>query len=212
MQRTGRAYEKPSRISQGLVVGLSIAVVVMAGWLAITIMLSHYTTTSAVGDTDMTGAPVYAENVSPGPNEPRMAAPANSAYFEPLPRGYASTTPPRSALPLTSFAEPSPAATRDSRYAPLSIATAVPDVDYRSIPAKEPLRAGPSIEATDAITDLLRLPPPLAPPPYPPPHTAEGRVGAASIPVPRPRPRLEGEDVQASPDLSSFDLLIDRRR
>jgi len=214
MQTIGRAYEKPSRISQGLVVCFSIAVVLMAGWLAITIMLSRYATTSAVGDTDMTGAPVYVENVSPEPGEPRVAARVNSAYFEPLPRNYASTTPtpPRSALPLASFAEPPPAATRDPGYAPSPIAPAVPGVNYRSIPAKEPLQAGPSIAVTDAIADLmrlrLRLPPP--PPPYPPPHAGESRV--ASIPVPRPRPRFEGEDVQPGPDQSSFDLLIDRRR
>jgi len=32
MPRTDLAYEKPSRVSQCLVVGFSIAVVVMAGW------------------------------------------------------------------------------------------------------------------------------------------------------------------------------------
>jgi len=153
MQRTGRTYEKPSRISQGLVVGLSLAVVLMAGWLAISILLSHYTT-SAAGDADMTGAPatgapVFVENASPEPDEPRAAARVNSAYFEPLPRGYASTTrtPPRSALPLASFAEPPPAVTRDPGYAPSPIAAAAPSVNYRSIPAKEPPPSPPPLVA-----------------------------------------------------------------
>ena len=225
MQRTGCDYEEPSRISQGLVVGLSIAVILMTGWLATTILLSRYTTTSAVGDTGMAGAPVRVENVSPAPDEPRVEAHVNSADFEPSPRDYASSapTPPRSALPLASFAEPPPAATIAPGYAPFSMATAPPDANDRGLSAKRPLpnslpqagegRAGSSIQATEAIADLLRSPPL----PSPPPHVAEAKVGVASVPVPRPRPRLEGEEVQPGPDPSAsnwspFDFLIDRQR
>jgi hypothetical protein len=184
MQRTVRAYEKPSRISQGLVVCLSIAVVLAAGRLASTIILSRYATASAVHDTNMTSAPVSVESASSEPREPSVAARVNPD-FEPLPRDDASTalTPPRSALPLAPLAEP---ATRNSGFAPWSRATAVPDVDFRGIPAQLPA-------------------------PYPPLQAAEGR----SIPVPRPRPRLASEDVQPDPDqslFSSFDLFIDRQR
>jgi hypothetical protein len=188
MQRTVRAYEKPSRISQGLVVCLSIAVVLAAGRLASTIIFSRYATTSAVDATDTTSAPVSVESVSSEPHEPPVAAPVNAASFEPLPRDDASAapTPPRSALPLAPLAEPPSAAMRNPGFAPWSTATAVPDVDFRSSPAK-------------------------IPPPYPPPQAAEGR----SVPVPRPRPRVESEDVQPEPDqspFSAFDLFIDRQR
>jgi hypothetical protein len=195
MQRTVRAYEKPSRISQAVVVCLSIAVVVAAGRLASTIVLSRYVTTSAVHDTDTASAPVSVESVSPEPYEPPVAARVNPAYVESLPQDDASTapTPPRSALPLAPLAEPPSAATPNPGFAPWL--TAAPDVDFR---------AG---EATGAMADLLRAPPYAAPP------AAEGRV--ASIPVPRPRPRLDSEDVQSDPDqspFSAFDLFVDRQR
>jgi hypothetical protein len=190
MRRTVRVYEKPSRMSQGLVVCLSIAVVLAAGRLASTIIFSRYATTSAVDDTGPTSAPVSVESISSEPHEPAVAARVNAADFELLPRDDASTapTPPRSALPLAPLAEPSSAATRNPGFAPWSTPTAVPDVDFRGIPAK-------------------------LPPPYSPPQAAEGRV--ASIPVPRPRPRLESEDVPPDPDqslFSAFDLFIDRQR
>ena len=197
MQRTVRAYEKPSRISQGLVVCLSIAVVLAAGRLASTIIFSRYATASAVDDTNTTSAPASVESVSSEPHEPPVepheppvAARVNSTYFEPSPRDDASAapTPPRSALPLAPLAEPPSAATRNPGFAPWSTATAVPDVDFRSGPGK-------------------------LPPPYPPPQAAEGTV--TSIPVPRPRPRLESEDVQPDPEqspFSAFDLFIDRQR
>ena len=186
MQRTVRAYEKPSRISQGLVVCMSIAVVLAAGRLASTIIFSRYATASAVDDTNTTSAPASVESVPSEPHEPPVAARVNPASFEPLPRDDASTapTPPRSALPLAPLAEPPSAATRNPGFAPWSTATAVPDVDFRGI---------------------------LAKPPYPPPQAAEVR----SIPVPRPRPRPESEDVQPDPDqspFSAFDLFIDRQR
>ena len=185
MQRTIRAYEKPSRISQGLVVCLSIAVVLAAGRLASTIIFSHYTTTSAVDATDKTSAPASVESASSEPHEPPLAARVNPAYFEPLPRDDTSTAPrpPPSALPLAPLAEPPSAATRNLGFAPWST-TAVPDVDFRSGPAKRP---------------------------DPPLQAAEVR----SVPVPRPRPRPESEDVQPEPDqspFSAFDLFIDRQR
>jgi hypothetical protein len=195
MQRTVRAYEKPSRISQGLVVCLSIAVVLAGGRLASTIILSRYATASAVHGTNMTSAPVSVESVSSEPPEPPVeppeppvAARVNSTYFEPLARDDASAapTPPRSALPLAPLAEPPSAATHNPGFAPWSTATSVPDVDFRGIPAKLP---------------------------YPPPQAAEGTV--TSVPVPRPRPRVESEDVQPDPDqspFSAFDLFIGRQR
>jgi hypothetical protein len=190
MQRTVRAHEKPSRISQGLVVCLSIAVVLAAGRLATTIIFSRYATASAVDATDTTSASVSVESVSSEPHEPPVAAPVNAASFEPLPRDDESTsaTLPRSALPPAPLADPSSAAIRNPGSAPWSMATAVPDVDFRGIPAK--------------------LPQPSAPP-----QATEG--GVASAPVPRPRPLVESEDVQPEPNqsrFSAFDLFTDRQR
>src|SRR5258706_15320509 len=175
MQRTVRAYEKPSRISQGLVVCMSIAVVLAAGRLASQITFPRYATASAVDDTNTTSAPASVESVPSEPHEPPVAARVNPASFEPLRRDDAATapTPPRSTLPLAPLAEPPSAATRNPGFPPWSTATAAPDVDFHSS------------EPTGAIADLLRVPPPPAP--YPSPQAAEGRV--ASIPVPRPRPR-----------------------
>src|SRR5260370_22817704 len=155
MQRTVRAYEKPSRISQALVVCLSIAVVLAAGRLVSTVIFSRHATASAVDATDTTSAPASVESVSSEPHEPPVAARVNAADFEPLPRDDASTapTPPRSALPLAPLAEPPSAATPKPGFAPWSTSTAAPDVDFRSSPGK-------------------------LPPPYPPlQHGAEGRVG-----------------------------------
>jgi hypothetical protein len=190
MQRTVRAYEKPSRISQGLVVCLSIAVVLAAGRLASTIIFSHYATASAVDDTNAARAPASVESVPSEPLAPPMAARVNPANFEPSPQDDASTAPapPPSALPLAPLAEPPSAVTRYPGFAPWSTAAAAPDVDFRSSSAKPPA-------------------------PSPPPLAAEG--GVASIPVPRSRPRLDSEDVQPEPGqsrFSAFDLFIERQR
>ena len=224
MAGTGRARERPSRISQGLALGLSIAIVLMAGWLAVTIMLSRYATTAASGDTEMTNPPAHVENGSPVPDEPRTAIGVNSANYKPMARDYASETPtpPRSALPLAPFAEPPAAAAPLPASALLPTATAVPEGNYRSIPAVPsypPRRARQvavvartSAEAAEAIADLLRPPPLPLPQSYPARRAAEGSVGVSSVPVPRPRPPLEDEEVQPSPERSAFDFLIDRQR
>jgi hypothetical protein len=196
MRISGHTYEKPSRISQALVVCFSIAVVLMAGWFAITIMFSHYGTTSAVDDTEIvTTSPASVEDVSAEPDESNVTARLNAAYFEPLSRdAYAAAAPPRSALPLAPVAGPFSAATRDPGYPALSIAPVMPDANYRTIPADEPLPAG---ALTEAAADVVPLPPPK-------------RSHTAFIPIPRPRPRIEAEDVQPAPEQSQslFDLLM----
>ena len=55
-QSTNRIYEEPSRLSLGLVVVLSIAVVLMASWFAITIMLPQTAATSVEGASDAAAA------------------------------------------------------------------------------------------------------------------------------------------------------------
>jgi hypothetical protein len=190
-------------------------VALMAGWLAITIVFSGHGTTPVVAGSRRVSPPASAENAPLKPDKPPMAAGVNWGDFDLFPRDYASPTPARSALPLASFAEPPPDAARDPGH--LSIATAVGDVDRRSIPAKPPDppslaaegKVGSSTEATEAIADLLRAPPP----PSPPPHAGESKAGVASKPVPRPRPRLESNDVQpAAPEQSPLDWLLGRQQ
>ena len=53
MPRTGLAYERPSRVSQALILGFSLAVVVMAGWLVMMIMLPHDANTTAADPADV---------------------------------------------------------------------------------------------------------------------------------------------------------------
>jgi hypothetical protein len=211
MQSTSLTYEKPSWISQGLVICFSIAVVLMAGWLALTIMVSRLGTSSVVDDTDIvTSPPVYVQNVSPEADQPSVMTRQNTAYFEPLSRDYsfATAAPLQSALPLAPLTEAPPVATRDRTYPMLSILAPMPDANYRGIPAEEPLPAEAPVETNGAAVDLV----PLPPPPPPTLSRVRGRVGGgtASIPVPRPRPRLEADDVQPAPEQpqSLFDLLL----
>ncbi len=204
MPRTGRAYEKPSRIAQGLVACFSVAVVAMAGWLAITI-ISHGAGTMAVADSmdiETTSAHPVVENVVAEPQKPSAADRFNSAYFDPAIRNYPSstaTTPPQSALALTALAEPLPVTARDPGFPAPSITTAIPDMSYRDIPIDEPSQEQAVIGVPDANAELVPLPPPNP-----------RRI--AAIPVPRPRPRTDGEDTQPAADPSFFDLLISRQR
>ena len=84
MPRTGLAYEKPSRIAQGLVVCFSIAVVVMAGWLVMMIMFSYDANTMVAGEADIqTSAQPFVESISPGPTRLSSTVRSSSAYPEP---------------------------------------------------------------------------------------------------------------------------------
>lgn len=89
MREVTPIYERPSHLSLGLIAGLAVAVVLTAGWLAMTIMLSRATAMSggaAPADTG-TGSPVGArsrpagamslqfdwpDSFSPPPALPRM--------------------------------------------------------------------------------------------------------------------------------------------
>lgn len=175
MQVTAPIYEKPSQLSQGLVVGLSIAVVLMAGWLATTIMFSDDMTTAAEGNTDATAsmpvpAPVSAADklpanagVSPTEAAASSSAPAptaRSVQFDWPAEFDAKPAPPaQTALP---FAPTDVPATHDARNAAWPPATTVPD-NARAFAARQPPpqgRVATSTSATDAIVDLLSPPPP----------------------------------------------------
>ena len=173
MQVNAPTYEKPSRLSQGLVVGLSIAVVAMAGWLAMTIMTPPPTTASD-SETDATaGAPVSARVLptegSAASGAARSLRPAARSVQFDWPEEFNSAPPPttpRTALPLAPVEVPVTRAPGGAVGWP----AAVPDAGDRSIPARQPASpAGNAATGTDAIVDLLAAP-------------------SASVPAPRPAP------------------------
>jgi hypothetical protein len=209
MPRTAPAYEKPSRISQGLVVCLSIAVVVMAGWLVSVVMFFDGANTMAADEADIQPISTHAfvTNVSPEPTKLGETARSNSTDLESLPWVHtpdsatppAAPAPPRSALPLAPFAEfPVGGAPRPA-YTMSSVETEVPDASYRGIMADDLFRQVEAAIDADTAADVIPLP---LPKPRP----------SASIPVPRPRPRLEAEDTQPSPDQSFLEFLVNRQR
>jgi hypothetical protein len=172
MQGTNRIYEEPSRLSQVLVVGLSIAVVLMASWLAVTITLSRTAPTSVEGATDATAAPDGAE--ASLPTTLRQPLRSNSVHFD-WPAEFASSTKTPAAAPPTQMAMPlapeSPPA-RDLGRGPWP--PAAPDARDRSPPPRH--GAGTATEATDAIVDLLTPPvPPHAAAAAPPPRQAQAQ-------------------------------------
>jgi len=116
MPRPGLAYDRPSRASQALIVGFSLAVVVMAGWLVLMVMFSADTTTGTADTADLPAAPPHVENL------PASAQPSSARLLTPLPEGSAWPDP-QSGPPSAGLRAPPPAAP----LAPAaSLATAVP--------------------------------------------------------------------------------------
>ena len=209
MPRTVRAYEKPSRISQGLIVCFSIAVVVMAGWLVTVVMFFDGANTMAADEADIQpiSARSYVTNVFPEPAKLGETARSNAADLESLPWVHtpdsatppAAPAPPRSALPLAPFAQFPAGGAPPPAYTMSSAATEVPDASYRGIIADDLSRQIEAAIDADTAPEVIPLP---LPKPRP----------TASVPVPRPRPRLDAEDTQPSPDQSFFEFLTNRER
>jgi hypothetical protein len=190
MQVTAPIYEKPSRLSQGLVIVLSVAVVAMTGWLVMTIMGPQETTTAAEGETDAMASPPVAAPASsaadatPASSPSRAPRPtARSVQFD-WPEEFNSATapPPRTALPLAPVESP---VTRDVGGTTWPAAATVPDNDRafaaaRRQPAQPAAATGASAgaNATDAIVDLLAPAPPSG---------AKDAAPAGSLPRPQPR-------------------------
>jgi hypothetical protein len=207
MQGTSRIYEEPSRLSQGLVIGLSIAVVLMAARLTVTVLSSNAATASVEANTDAVAGkpePAYAALVSGAPDEPHQTetAHSNSAHFD-WPEDFSSPTPTpqRTALPLA----PELPTTRDLGRSPWPVATTMPDARSRGLAARQP--AGTATEAADAIVDVLA----------PRQRGAAGReTTAAAVPPPRPVPRrqkphVESDAGQRTADPSSPDQADQQR-
>jgi len=200
MPRASLAYEKPSRISQGLVVGFSIAVGLMAGWFVTMVMFSEGANTQAAVEADLhptTITRAYVTDVLPEPIKPSAIARANRGDLEPTPLGslldaaapIATPPAPRSPLPLASLTEFSPGAPRPV-LTTSPIAIAIPETSYRGILADELSRqVEAAIDAVDVAADVIELPLPRPRP---------------SIPVPRPRPHIDAGDGQSSANLFDF--------
>jgi hypothetical protein len=207
MPRRSPTYEKPSRIAQGLVVGFSIAVVAMACWLAITILLSDgaSTVTAIEPDIDTAGTPPYVEIASPRPAKLSAMESADSVFPDPPSRTYApysapSPPSPRSALSLASPADSPSSPAPSAKYVNSSVAAEVPETNYRGVLGEESRRLAEALfEAAETSTDVVPLP-------LPNPRRF------ASTPVPRPRPRFDADDTRSSSDESFFEMLINRQR
>jgi hypothetical protein len=209
MPRTGLAYEKPSRVSQGLVVGFSIAVVVMTGWLVTMIMSSHDANTMAADPADIPPVSTPPQVLAAAPEPIRLSpatrstARSTSALAEPTPWPYtpysaAPAAPPAAALPLASPA-PQVAAPAPT-YSTSSLPAAVPDANESDLRTYEPPpRIEAAVEAPEAVSEVIPLPPP------------KPRRVASIIPVPRPRPHLDGDDAPPQ-ERSLFDQLFNPQR
>jgi hypothetical protein len=176
MQVTAPIYEEPSRLSQGLVIVLSAAVVAMAGWLVMTILDPQATTPAAEGETDAAASPPAAAlppvaDTTPASSPPRAPRPAvRSVQFDWPDEFTAAAAPPaRTALPLAPVESP---AARDSGGTsggtawPAAIAAPDNDRAFAATRRQQPQPAAPAgAKATDAIVDLLTPPPQPAPPP-----------------------------------------------
>jgi hypothetical protein len=215
MPRPGLAYEKPSRVSQVLVIGFSLAVVVMAGWLVMMIMLSYDANTMAAdpADRQVTAAlsrppgtaapePIRISAVTqPPPQSTLPSGPPTPWPFTPYSAGAAPPQPSAPAVPMRQAATPradAPAEAAAQAPAPVYNTSSVPagasEINDR-VPLEDTL---PQAETPD-VTEVIPLPPPKP-----------RRV--AAIPVPRPRPHLEADDAQPSQERSFFDFLVNRQK
>jgi len=215
MPRTGRAYERPSLVSLALIACLSLAVVVVAGWLVMIMMFSNDANTKvadpaadrAAGAADVaalagTSAPLaentLPSNAPPGAGPPSAGMPPPPADGAPRPdapqaRPLATASagaPPALGAPAAPFAAPSAAGASTA-----ALGGQAPETIYR----------GPG--------DLLNFPPDAenaAPKavPLPPPRPRR----TAAVPVPRPRPPIDGEQVPpALQQRSLFDIFGGRQ-
>jgi hypothetical protein len=182
MPDTNSIYEEPSRLSQGLVIGLSIAVVMMAGWLVVTIRAQSPTTAREADAATNPPAiePPEERAVSSAADQPRQRS--TSVHFD-WPEEFASAPdsppPPRTALPLA----PELPVARDFGHPAWPAAGVAP-----STASRQPVGA----DATDAIVETL-VPQPL--------HGGARKNPASPSPAPRQaqrqqKPRVETDASQ----------------
>jgi hypothetical protein len=217
MAKTSLKYEQPSRVSQVLVLGFSVAVAFMAGWLVLTIMLGSSDSMVATADDEV---PAMATKQPPRVENPRIAvsppivAPRQLLSPQADPGGWPGAAPaaaPAAAAKITAPAPTAPAPPA-ARAAPAGAALAsLPPAPAVTAPATVPAAQSPA--AAGAINDRLAVAdiyaqvtnkiadePADAPEVIPlPPH----RPRMAAVPFPRPRPQME-EHAQAQAEPRSF--------
>jgi hypothetical protein len=230
MPKARLAYERSSRTSQALIVGFSLAVVAMTGWLALLIMVSR--------DANTKTADAFVS--SPPPEPPRLENPPSDAEF-PLARTVRSVAmtperPLRVEDPLPDNEVPFARAVRSVAATPLRLPGRDGVVNIPPLPSPPDAAPGAAPPPT-ATASASRVTSAMAPPstytpspvgtasgnlrivPTDPPVAAETDVmpvplprprRLASIPLPRPRPQIdEGE---APKDKTLLDLLIELQR
>jgi hypothetical protein len=176
MPKPGLADQRPSRVSQALVIGFSLGVVFMAGWLVLMIMFSHDGNSTTVATADLS-VPInevpHVENLPPDRTlsaRPRVAPPSGASPWPdpPTPGVPFAVTAPRPAAPPADDPPPTPA------YAVSSLPA--PGFADRIAPGDDPA-AGPVGEAA-ADTGLPEIVP------LPPSRPRGGGVGATWGPPP----------------------------
>ncbi len=213
MARTSLKYEQPSRASQLLVLGFSVAVAFMAGWLVLTILLGNSGSTMvATADDEVpamaTKQPPRVENSRVATSSP-IVAPRQllSPQADPgsRPGAAIATVPPAAAKAAPGAPAPStPTALASLPGAPAVGAPA-------TVPAAQSPVASPSINDRIAVGDIYAQvtnkigdEPADAPETIPlPPH----RPRASLVPFPRPRPQLEQQAQAQAEPRSFFDFL-----
>jgi len=219
MAKTSLKYEQPSWASQLLVLGFSVAVAFMAGWLVLTIMLGNSgTTVVATADDEV---PAMATKQPPRVESPRIAASPPivaprellSPQADPGSRSGATPATAPAAAPAASAppaAAPAPTGAALASLPPAPVVTAP-----ATVPAEQSPAAAGSIndriavgdiyaQVTNKIGDESADAPEVVPLP---PH----RPRTASVPFPRPRPQMEAQ-VQAQPEQRSwFDIITGGR-
>jgi hypothetical protein len=224
MAKTSLKYEQPSRASQVLVLGFSVAVAFMAGWLVLTIMLGP--NDNAMVATADDEVPAMATKQPPRVENPRVAAsppivaPRQLLSPQADPGSWPGAAPaadpaaaPAATAKVTAPAAPAaPSAPAGAALASLPPAPAV--TAPATVPAAQSPTAVGSINDRIAVGDIyaqvtnkIADEPADAPDIVPlPPHRPR-----ISVPFPRPRPQMEAQaQVQPEPR-SLFDIITGGR-
>jgi hypothetical protein len=216
MARTSLKYEQPSRASQLLVLGFSVAVAFMTGWLVLTILLGNSGSTMVSTSDDE--VPAMATKQPPRVESPRVAASAPIVQPPQLlspqadPGAWPGTASTGATAAPASAATAAPAARTGAAGPALASLPGPPAV---SAPATVPAASSQfaSVSGNDRVavgdiyaqvTNKIEDGPADAPEMVPlPPH----RPRPASVPYPRPRPQLE-EQAQVEQPKSFLDFFM----
>jgi hypothetical protein len=205
MPRPGLAYDRPSRGSQALIVGFSLAVVVMAGWLVLMVMFSGDTTTGASDTADLPVAAPHVENLpaTEQSSTARLLTPLPEAAPWPDPPAGASPAAARSPPPAAPLAPAASLATAAPSSAPAQVDSPTTAYAIASVAPTESSRAVVTDEsATETTTETD--PGEIVPLPLPRPRRT------SSVPFPRPRPQIG--DAAPPKERSIFDFFVNRQQ